>query len=70
MDYNNMQHVHPMDDTGAHLFEIIIKEDAPPVCLCPCQPMYINLDNGGLIIQHNAFDGREVTEWVNEILSQ
>jgi len=50
-------HIYPLDDLKEHVLE----------STCECQPTVI-IENGELIVCHNAFDGRELIEEVNEIL--
>lgn len=50
-------HIYPLDDLKEHVLESI----------CDCLPT-VSVENGELIVCHNAFDGRELIEEVNEIL--
>lgn len=50
-------HIYPLDDLKEHVLE----------STCDCQPT-VSVENGELIVCHNAFDGRELIEEVNEIL--
>lgn len=52
-------HVLPENDSEPHLQE----------STCVCQPRVIVVENGNMIIVHNAFDGREGLELANEILN-
>ena len=51
-------HVLPTNDLVIH------KEDGS----CKCNPNIKTYDNGNVLIIHNAFDGREIIEYFNEIL--
>lgn len=66
---DNIQHVHPLKDDLPHLLSCEFREGALPRCACDCKPFYF-LVGDGMIVVHNAFDGREGTEWANEILNQ
>lgn len=53
------QHVMPIND----------KEPHEESTTCECEPKVEHI-NGSMIVIHNAFDGREGVEWINEILKQ
>jgi len=65
----NIWHVLPQNDLKDHQyycdsdwwFEV-------PVCHCECKPKIVEVD-GGFVVVHNAYDGREGLEWTNEILN-
>lgn len=50
-------HIYPLDDLKEHVLE----------STCDCLPT-VSVENGELIVCHNAFDDRELIEEVNEIL--
>lgn len=50
-------HVHPLNDTGEH---ILFGES------CPCSPKLLD---GGKIVSHEAFDGRQWQERAEEIFN-
>lgn len=50
---SNIMHVYPIDDTYPHITE--------GGSGCPCKPT-IEAVEGGTLIIHNAYDGREMTE--------
>lgn len=52
-----MINILPINDSKEH------SEDST----CDCCPTIIEED-GEMIVIHNSFDGREVIEWVNQIL--
>jgi hypothetical protein len=49
-------HVWPLDDKREHVLEGVD---------CPCEPRTA-LEGATLIVTHNAFDFRDVAEWLNE----
>ena len=51
-------HVVPLDDKGGHLLE---------EC-CPCHPRRDKTNSGGLMLIHDAYDGRVGVEWAEDIL--
>lgn len=51
-------HVVPKDDTGEHVLK----------STCSCDPTAEVIENGHMLIVHNAFDCREAVERANEIL--
>lgn len=63
-----MMHVYPLNDIDDH-------DTSSNGHKCKCDPEII-LENGEMIVVHNAFDGRELTEedseqeekWYSEIL--
>lgn len=70
----NIQHVYPVDDTKPHLLECRRLNSKYPYCPCKCKPEHIEMGNAitgvtGLIIAHNAFDGRIAVEWADDILN-
>lgn len=76
---DNIWHVYPQNDTDEH--DLLIKKETMfdeydgrnigtiVKCNCKCHPRIKYEDNGGVIIVHNSFDGREGLEWANEILN-
>lgn len=56
----NGVHVVPLEDEGEHLLE----------SECPCHPRQEKTNNGGLLIIHDAYDGRLGQEWAAEILTK
>lgn len=55
---NEAVHVVPLDDEGEHLLEDC----------CPCHPRRDKTKSGGLMLIHDAYDGRVAVECVNEII--
>jgi hypothetical protein len=51
----DIYHIYPLNDLKEHLI------DGPEAALgkCECKPV---LKEGGLLIVHNSFDGREILE--------
>jgi hypothetical protein len=45
-----------------------IKEHDEESTVCECSPKVI-FENGEMIIVHNAFDGRELEEQINDLLN-
>jgi hypothetical protein len=70
IDPNNIQHVYPINDTHEHDTYCNFPVIGIPYCPCICKPEHKELDNGGMIVVHNSFDGREGVEWTNEILKK
>jgi hypothetical protein len=68
MREEDIQHVYPAGDDGEHLLHCLYIETDRPVCLCPCKPRHQETEQGGLIVIHDAYDGRLGVEWANEIL--
>ena len=68
MKEEDIQHVYPINDDGEHVLVCRYMDSQYPHCPCPCRPKYIDTENGGQIVVHNSYDGREGVEWVNEIL--
>ena len=56
---DNAVHVVPVRDIERH----VLKQN------CKCLPRTESAPSGGLIIIHDAFDGRLGIEWANEILN-
>jgi hypothetical protein len=69
IDPNNIYHVLPIDDEKPHKEITHFRPVGLPFCDCECKPEHIETENGGMIIVHNSFDGREGVEWANETLS-
>jgi hypothetical protein len=74
---NNTWHIVPVDDLEPHLQETSPQEgvhfkegEIRPVitCKCRCDPRIEYTDNDGVLVIHNAFDGREGLEEAKEIL--
>ena len=61
----NFIHVIPNGDIKPH------EENSPFTAIggCPCSPKFIE-ENGVMIVVHNAFDGREWDEEVENIIKQ
>jgi len=53
---DNDYHVYPVNDLHEHVLE---------GTECPCHPR-IEVSGGGLLIIHNAWDFREVLEWLED----
>jgi len=53
-------HITPTDDKKAH------KEEGT---LCECEPK-VKIENGEMIVIHNAFDYREMIEQTKEVLNE
>lgn len=79
MTNDNIWHIAPVNDLQPHsetssLSDRYILVNSEPrkivLCVCACQPSVQYVDNDGVIIVHNAFDGREGLEWANEILNK
>lgn len=68
IETNNIWHVLPVGDDEPHTDVTLFRPIGLPLCDCPCKPNHIETENGGMVIVHNSFDGREGVEWVNEIL--
>lgn len=62
---DNIWHVYPHNDERPHDFHVRGKNS--PYCLCPCEPEIKDVE-GGILVIHNSYDGREGLEWANEIL--
>lgn len=45
-------HVKPVNDLSPH------RDSAD----CPCRPRVEQVEGGGIVVVHNSFDGREITE--------
>lgn len=77
---DNIWHVYPQNDLEEHLLETkkethFHERDGYKLgvvvnCSCKCSPRIQYEDNGGAIVIHNSFDGREGIEWTNEILNK
>lgn len=52
-DHNNVWHVYPVNDLKEH------DTESPA---CHCNPTVELQDNGGLVVIHNSYDGRELKE--------
>lgn len=72
---DNIVHVIPLGDDQEHYEEVVMVSlpdanlfDEAPVSGCPCGARREASKNGGWIIIHNSFDGREGLEWANQIL--
>jgi hypothetical protein len=74
---NNIWHVYPQNDLQEHSLDSKkvthfhevegYKIGTTVECNCKCEPR-IMYEDGGVIIVHNSFDGREGIEWTNDIL--
>lgn len=75
----NIQHVYPTNDTIEHLLETEVAENDyifnghegffhGVICKCPCNPTIKYPASGGIVVVHDAMDGRLGVEWANEIL--
>lgn len=58
-----------VDDIKPHLEKCTYPLIGMPYCDCPCEPELREVENDGLLIIHNSFDGREGIEWAEEILN-
>lgn len=75
---DNIWHVFPIDDSEEHLqkSEWVSNVDSQGnvnmslYCSCKCRSSVDYLENGGIIVVHDAFDGRLGIEWANEILNK
>ena len=54
----SIQHVYPVNDLDPH--------DTESAGDCPCGPSMETLENGDILIVHNAYDGREIIEKLEE----
>jgi hypothetical protein len=63
---NNIWHVYPQNDLGEHILETVERMGFL-YCQCDCCAEVRQVD-GGYIVVHNSYDGREGVEWANEIL--
>lgn len=52
-------HVLPINDLGTH-------EEST---VCKCEPKLEILENGDMMVTHNAFDGRELIELTNRLIN-
>ena len=59
MEEENIWHILPVNDIDIH-------EESS---VCKCEPDVKEVE-GGILIVHNSFDGREGLEMTNEILNQ
>lgn len=67
----NIVQVIPLDDEIEHYEGVIwTGADLFPVSKCECHPRTEPQPNGGFVIIHSSFDGREGLEWTKDILSQ
>ena len=66
-DKNKIYHVLPENDARPHIDHCFFSMHQMPFCQCDCKPENLVV-KGGIIIVHNAFDGRLGVEWANEIL--
>lgn len=64
---DNIWHVVPLNDICEHIESCYEDYYFLPYCPCECEPK-INQVDGGFVVVHNSFDGREGVEWANEIL--
>lgn len=46
-------HVYPVNDIYPHITEGVG---------CPCKPCIEMVEDGGMVVTHNSYDGREKTE--------
>ena len=53
-DKNNIWHIEPINDLDDHNTDGIE---------CHCNPKLQIQDNGGLVVVHNSYDGREMEEY-------
>lgn len=53
-DKTNVWHVYPVGDLKPHVTRVPI---------CHCNPKLQVQDNGGLVVTHNSYDGREMEEY-------
>lgn len=70
IDHENIVHVYPINDTEEHLLKCEDHLLGPPVCRCKCNPRHELVPPAGLVVVHDAFDGRTGVEWAKEILKQ
>lgn len=59
-----------MEEDRIAIWHILPRNDADEheeTSVCKCEPTVKTVD-GGVLIVHNSFDGRELIEQVNEIL--
>lgn len=68
IDPEHVYHVYPKDDLEEHYLECVYPAIGYPYCPCKCDPKFKEVE-GGLLIVHNSFDGREGVEWTNELLN-
>jgi hypothetical protein len=69
IDPDKVYHVYPTNDSEDHYLECVYPTVGDPYCPCECKPVLKEVE-GGWIIVHNSFDGREGVEWVNELLNK
>lgn len=68
IDPENIVHVVPVKDDGEHLLECIFPVHGLPYCKCKCNPRYEFVKPSGMVVVHDAFDGRLGVEWAKELL--
>lgn len=66
----NIVHVVPVNDTEDHLQQCDEMPFGPPRCNCKCNPRHELVPPAGMIVVHDAFDGRLGVEWAKELLKQ
>lgn len=68
--FKMFQHVVPVVDVRQHDATTIFRgrrgQKNLPYCPCECKPNHLELKNGGMIIIHTPFDGRDFTEAVEQ----
>lgn len=69
-DFNtNVVQVIPLNDISEH-DESYTRQMGIPVSKCACMPkVNLDIESGGWIIVHGAFDGREAVEEFNNIIN-
>lgn len=66
-------HVTPVADVKIHLEHTCSKLDGKGevtgeiICMCDCNPRIHQYEDGGVLVVHNSFDGRELFEWDNKV---
>lgn len=70
--FQKYQHVVPLNDLKEHNVTTHIRPKGHGLayCDCECRPEHIELEGGGMVIVHNAYDGREGVEIVNRLLDK
>lgn len=66
----NVWHITPTNDARDHDETTQERAGGLLCCLCPCKPAHTVLDNGALLIVHDAFDGRLGVEMAREVLAE
>lgn len=66
----DIYHIYPVDDAKEHVLEVTLN-GSNLACNCPCNPRIepVGGSDGGWIIVHFAFDGRELFEFEKDQLN-